>query len=133
MAAKIDMPDTSRAAEEATSEEALEVERAMASDDDREVLKVLRKEVMSVAESVLQNDPEQKHPVWETVRSSGWYEIKRDGLEIETIEKFYGVAEGVLEKRLAGHSSDEVKEFLEESEFSRLLLTLREMFLKHDL
>ncbi len=133
IATELGTPDALQNAAGNDSEDALAVERAMASDDDREVLEILRREVMSVAESLLRNDPEEQHPVWETLRSSGWYLIKRRPLEIGPIEQFYVVADGVLEKRIAGHSSDEVKDFLEESEFSRLLLSLREMFLKHDL
>ncbi len=118
---------------EADDGEASGLERAVAADDDRAALEILRREVMSVAEAVLQNDPPQEYPVWESLGLTGWLNRKRDELGLEPVERFYRVAEGVLERRLAGHSADEVKAYIESSRFSSLLLELREMFMKHQL
>jgi len=51
---------------------ALEVERAIAANDDEEVLRILHREVMSVAEHVLKGDVDQEFPVWLALESSNW-------------------------------------------------------------
>jgi hypothetical protein len=131
VAARLEVPQDEPASE--TGAEASEIEQAVAADDDRAALEILRREVMSVAEAVLQNDPPQEYPVWESLGLTGWLNRKRDELGLEPVERFYRVAEGVLEMRLAGHSADEVKEFIDRSRFSSLLLELRELFMKHQL
>jgi hypothetical protein len=110
-----------------------QVRRAIDGNQDREALGVLRREVMSVAELVLQNDPADEFPVWEALGASGWLDRKRDELGLEPIERFYTISQTVLDKRIEGHSADEIKAFIDESAFSALLLEIRETFLKHEL
>jgi hypothetical protein len=117
----------------ATSELAIDAERAMAIEDDHEVLRILRREVMSLAEDVVRGRTDSLRPVWRTLRSSGWYDIKKDQLGIEAIERFYEVADEASEKAAAGGDTRAVKAILEAAGFSKLLLSLREMFLKYEL
>ena len=115
------------------SEEALEAERAMVAKDDVEVLRVLHREVMSVAEAVYQRDVDRTHPVWETLISRGWYDLKKADMELAPMEHFYSVAEEARKRQRAGADLDELKAYLEEAEFTKLLLELREMFMRHHL
>ena len=115
------------------SEEALEAERAMVAKDDTEVLRVLHREVMSVAEAVYQRDVDRTHPVWETLISRGWYDLKKIDMELAPLEYFYSVAEEARKRQRAGADLDELKTYLEEVEFTKLLLELREMFMRHHL
>ena len=112
---------------------AIEAEKAMASDDDGEVLRVLRGEIMSAAEGVYQGAPIQSFPVWETLRSSGWYDIKKADLALAPVELFYSIAGEASEKQRSGADARDLKAFLEDWGFSKLLLSLREMFMRHNL
>jgi hypothetical protein len=111
--------------------ELAEVGRALADRDDLEVLRVIRNEVMAVAEGVLQNDHDRATLVWEEVCTAGWYERKKTDLEIVTLEEFYSVVDAVRETHRSGGGLESIKAHLQVSEFSKLLLALREMFLKH--
>jgi hypothetical protein len=112
---------------------ALEAERAMASEDDEEVLRVLHREIMSVAEHVLKGDFDGEIPVWQTLKSSGWYDIKQTTLAISPVEQFYSIAEEVCAKNLEGIDKDEIKSFVSESKVGKLLLSLGEMFKRQEL
>ena len=118
---------------EGLDEGALEVERAMVSDDDEEVLRVLHREIMTVAEHVLKGDFDQEVPVWQTLKASGWYDLKQTTLAISPVELFYSIAEEVCAKNLAGIPKDEIKAFVSESEVGKLLLLLGEMFKRQEL
>jgi hypothetical protein len=111
----------------------LEAERAMAIEDDDEVLRVLHREIMSVAEHVLKGDFDQEFPVWQTLKSSGWYDIKQTTRAISLVEDFYSVAEEACTKSREGASKDEIKTFVSESEVGKLLLSLGEMFKRQEL
>jgi hypothetical protein len=112
---------------------ALEAERAMAGEDDEEVLRVLHREIMSVAEHVLKGDFDGEFPVWQTLKSSGWYDIKQTTLAISPVEQFYSIAEEVCAKNLEGIAQDEIKSFVRESEVGKFLLKLGEMFKRQEL
>ena len=116
-----------------SSEEVVEVERAMASGDHVEVLRVLHHEVISVAEAVYQRDVDRTYPVWETLRASGWYDRKKADMALAPLELFYAAAEEARDRQRSGADLDELKAYLVESEFSNLLLSLREMFMRHQL
>jgi len=112
---------------------AVEAERAMASDDDDEVLRVLHREIMEIAEHVLKADVDQEFRVWKTLKESGWFDIKQTTLAISQIEDFYSIADTVRTMNREGASKDEIKAFLKESEASKMLLSLGEMFKRQDL
>ena len=126
---KIEAPET-QATEDVS---ALEAERAVASDDDGEVLRILHREIMAVAEHVIKGDVDQEFLVWQTVKASGWYDIKISTLGLSSIELFYSVAEEVRTKHRAGDPKKEIKAFVKDSEVSKLLLSLGETFKRHNL
>jgi hypothetical protein len=114
-------------------ESALEAERAMATDDDEQVLRVLHREIMSVAEHVLKGDFDQECPVWQTLKASGWYDIKSGPMALGPIEQFFSIAEEVCAKNLEGISRDEIKAFVKDAQVGKLLLSLGEMFKRQEL
>ncbi len=107
---------------------ALEAERAIAANDDDEVLRVLHREIMSVAEHLLKGDVDQEFPVWQTLETSGWYESKSGSLGLAPVEQLYSIAEVVRTKNREGVANDEIKSFVTESKVGKLLLSLSEMF-----
>jgi len=111
----------------------IEVELAMAEDDDRGVLRVLHREVMAVAESAFRKILDVGHPVWDTVRSSGWYDMKKADLALAPLELFYTVVAVAADVQRSGAGFEAVKASLDEAQFSKLLLSLREMFLRQSL
>jgi len=118
---------------EADSLELAEAQRAMADDDDIEVLRVIRGEVMVMAEGVLQNDLQREGLVWNAVRAAGWYDRKRDELDIGTLEVFFTVVEAIRETHRTGGGLEAIKAQLQVVGFSQILLALRDTFLKHGL
>lgn len=111
----------------------VEVEVAMAEDDDRKVLRVLHREVTGIAEGALRKMLDIEHPVWDTVRSSGWYDMKKADLALAPLELFYVVVARAAEVQRSGAGFEAVKATLAEAGFSRLLLSLREMFMRQSL
>ena len=111
----------------------IDAELAMAEDDDRGVLRVLHGEVTAIAESAFRKVLDIGHPVWDVVRSSGWYDMKKADLALAPLELFYTVVARATEVQRSGAGFEAVKASLEDSEFSKLLLSLREMFLRQSL
>ena len=109
----------------------IEAELAMAEDDDRGVLRVLHLEVTGIAESAFRKILDVGHPVWDTVRSSGWYDMKKADLALAPLELFYTVVARAADVQRSGAGFEAVKASLDNSEFSKLLLSLREMFMRH--
>lgn len=112
---------------------AVEAELAMAEDNDQSVLRVLHLEVTAIAESAFRKVLDVEHPVWDTVRASGWYDMKKADLALAPLELFYTVVARAAEVQRSGAGMEAVKAVLDEAEFSKLLLALREMFLRQSL
>jgi hypothetical protein len=111
----------------------IQAELAMAEDDDRQVLRVLHREVTGIAEGAFRKMLDIGHPVWDTVRSSGWYDMKKSDLALAPLELFYAVVARAAEVQRSGAGFEAVKATLVEAEFSKLLLSLREMFMRQSL
>ena len=86
-----------------------DVAQAMDDDDDVEVLRVIRGEVMVVAEGVLNNDLQVETSVWDEVQSTGWFDGKKTDLGIEPLEEFYSVVDAVRETRRSGGGLEAIK------------------------
>jgi hypothetical protein len=124
-----------RAAETAAAENdlALEAVQAMADDDHAEVLRILHREVMAIAEHVLKGDVDQEFSVWQTITVSGWYDIKKSTLALTPVERFFSVAEEIRTRHRAGESEEDIGAFINESEVTKLLLSLGETFKRQNL
>jgi hypothetical protein len=108
----------------------LDAERAMAADDDRQVLGVIHREVTALADAAFRQQFDAKHPVWDAVRSSGWYDLKKADLALAPLELFYGVVAKAAASQQSGADPSEVKTALHDAGFTKLLLSLREMFVR---
>jgi hypothetical protein len=111
-------------------EEAEGLELALRSDDDAVILKALHVEVTEIADGMLRREPKQGHPVWEGVHRRGWFASHRDEFELGPLEAFYRLADDFLEAYSTGAKSSDLKAMLAEASFSKMLLEMREMFLK---
>ena len=126
--------DTSASSDQVSgAEEVLAAERAIVSEDHVEVLRILHREVMSIAEAVYQRDLERTHPVWEMLTTDGWYDLKKADMALSPLELFFAIAEEARNRQRSGADLDELKAYLEEAEFTKLLLSLREMFMRNQL
>jgi hypothetical protein len=110
---------------------AVEAERAMAAENDREVLGLLHREVTAVADAAFRSQVDRPHPVWEAVRSSGWYDLKKADLALAPLELFFTIVGRAADAHRGGAEPDAVKALLHEAGFAKLLLSLREMFMRH--
>ena len=110
-----------------------EVALAITEDDDRKVLRLLHREVTGIAEGAIRKMLDFGHPVWDTVRSSGWYDMKKADLALAPLEVFYTVIARATDVQRSGAGFEAVKATLGEAGFSKLLLSLREMFMRQKL
>lgn len=105
------------------------VERAILDGDHGVVLKALHLEVTTIADGMLRRDPEHGHPVWELVNRVGWMDEHAEAFGLQPLEIFFTLADTYLEAYDEDARASDLKEMLAQASFSKLLLTLREMFL----
>lgn len=111
-------------------EEVEGIERSIRDEDDPAILKALHVEVTEIADGMLRRDPKHGHVVWEKVRGQGWFEAKLEEYELVPLETFYRLSDTFLEAFASGAKSSELKAILADAGFSKMLLAMREMFLK---
>jgi len=106
-----------------------DVQKAMVDDDDAEVLRLLRREIIAAAEAMYRSEPEIAVRGWQEVVRDGWLKRRRDDLALGPLEEFHRLLEEYEERRRsADGSGDVVRTFLGERQFPKLLLSLRETF-----
>ena len=110
---------------------AADMENALAEGEERDVLRVLRREVIAVAEAVYRLDEDIDPPGWRRVFSNGWFSERRDDFGLEPLAEFHGLVEEFQVGRAEGLDADDLRAMLSSRRFSRMLLTLREMFLRN--
>jgi hypothetical protein len=110
---------------------AADIENALADGEARDVLRVLRREVIAVAEAVYRLDEEIVPPGWQRVRKNGWLDARNEEFGLEPLAEFHGLVEEYQVGRAEGLDQDQLRGMLSSRKFSRLLLTLREMFLRN--
>ncbi|MCG6950124.1 MAG: hypothetical protein LJE93_14525 [Acidobacteria bacterium] len=112
----------------AGDESSLEVRRAIESQDDGAVLRVLHREIMDLAQGILKGDVDRDSPVWNELEATGWYAEKSEPLGLQPVEQFFVFTDDVRTLREAGESAEEIKAFANQAGVSKLLLELGEMF-----
>jgi hypothetical protein len=110
---------------------AADMENALAEGEERAVLRVLRREVIAVAEAVYRLDEEIMPPGWQRIHENGWFNARKEEFGLEPLADFHGLVEEYQVGRAEGLDHDELRGMLSSRKFSRLLLTLREMFLRN--
>jgi hypothetical protein len=110
---------------------AADMEQVLEEGDDREALRLLRREIIAVAEAVYRLDEEIVTKGWQVVQDAGWFDERKSDLGLEPLEEFHGVVEDFRSSQSQGASEEELRSFLADRDFSKLLLALREVFLRN--
>jgi len=110
---------------------AIEMSAALDDEDDQAVLRILRREIIAVSESVYRLDEDIVYSAWNAVREADWFEDRRAELELGPIEEFYGLIDSFENARAENVDPEQLRSFLSDHDFPKLLLTLREVFLRN--
>ncbi len=106
-----------------------DVQKAMVDDDDAEVLRLLRQEVIAAAEAMYRGEREIAVRGWQEVVRDGWLGRRRADLALDPLEEFHRLLEEYEARRRSSDGGGDVaRAFLGERQFPKLLLTLRETF-----
>jgi hypothetical protein len=97
---------------------------------DLEVLRELRLEIIAAAEAAYNYSEEIETTVWERELESGWFGDKLEAYGLGDLATFYAVLEGYLERRRRGSNREGLRTFLADRELAKLLLRLRELFIR---
>ena len=102
--------------------------QTVASGDSINILRLLFKEVTTLAESLWSSDVPPPQSVWREVRVSPWYEENFSKLGLKPLSDFYEVISHVEEKMESGLAKHELQKMLEDANFAHVLLAMRDMF-----
>jgi hypothetical protein len=111
---------------------AVEISEALAAEDDQAVLRLLRREIIAVSESVYRLDEDIATAAWDAVREAGWFDDRRAEMGLGPIEEFYELIEHFESERAEHVGPERLRTFLSDHDFPKLLLTLRDVFLRND-
>ena len=98
--------------------------------DDAAVLRELRREIIAVAEAAYAHGDRIALTVWTGLWDSGWYSRKMERYGLGEVATFYAVIEQYLERRGKGYDRETMKTFFADRELAKILLRLRELFLR---
>lgn len=94
------------------------------------VLRDLRREIIAAAEAAYAHSDEIVISVWTEAWESGWFSGKIERYGLSDVATFYAVMEQYLRQRQAGCDKAALKTFLADRELAKVLLRLRELFLR---
>jgi hypothetical protein len=109
----------------------LPLDEALEAGQDSGVLIALHREVSDIADRIFRGVNGRQPEVWAAVRQSDWYSRRRRSLGLEPLEEFYTLVDLAYEELHDGTSGTELRDTLADLEFSRLLLSLRDVFVKN--
>jgi len=98
--------------------------------DDIAVLRELRREIIAVAEAAYAHSDRIAMKVWTGLWDSGWFSRKMERYGLGEVATFYAVIEQYLERRSKGYDRETMRTFLADRELAKILLRLRELFLR---
>ncbi len=98
--------------------------------DDIAVLRELRREIIAVAEAAYAHSDRIAMKVWTGLWDSGWFSRKIERYGLGEVATFYAVIEQYLERRSKGYDRETMRTFLADRELAKILLRLRELFLR---
>jgi hypothetical protein len=98
--------------------------------DDVAVLRELRLEIIAVAEAAYAHSDRIAMKVWTGLWDSGWFSRKMERYGLGGVATFYAVTEQYLARRCKGYDRETMRTFLADREFAKILLRLRELFLR---
>jgi hypothetical protein len=121
-------------AEPATRETSATIlQRAMKENDHQTVLREVYREVTGIAEVIWTTNEIPTTAVWDRVSTNPWYEASFSKLELRPLSDFYDLISQVKAKRKSGLSKSDIQRFLNDSNFAKTLLALRDMFQKNQI
>jgi len=109
------------------------VQRAMKEKDDQAVLREIYREVTGIAEVIWTTEEIPTTSTWDRISSNPWYEEAFSRLELRSLSDFYALIAQVRAKRQGGVQKAEIQRFLNDSNFAKTLLALRDMFKKNQI
>ncbi len=98
--------------------------------EDFQVLRDLRSEIISAAEMAYGSSQEISTNVWQSVLDSGWYSARAEAYGLAEVATFHAVVENYQDRLKAGSDQEELRAFLADCELAKLLLRLRELFIR---
>ncbi len=98
--------------------------------DDIAVLRELRREIIAVAEAAYAHSDRIAMKVWTGLWDSGWFSRKIERYGLGEVATFYAVIEQYLERRSKGYDRETMRTFLADRELAKILLRLRDLFLR---
>ncbi len=96
--------------------------------DTKAILRSLYREVTTVAEGLWTSDIPPATAAWNQVCVHPWYEQNISKLGLKPLSDFYEIISKVEDKMNGGIARDQLQDFLKESNFAKVLLSLRDMF-----
>jgi hypothetical protein len=98
--------------------------------DDTETLQTLRHEIVAAADSLFKHDEQVDIGEWRKAKKSGWFKKRSKELDLEPVGAFYETVEEHQKLAAAGATPGELDGFLTRTGLARVLLELRELFLR---
>lgn len=111
-------------------DETFGVERALAESNDGEVIRALHQEVTLLADEAIAGAPRHRAAVWAATGAAGWVEANLGALGLAPVARFHEVVEELRVHSRDGANGSEMRRIREDLEFTRLLLEMREAFLR---
>jgi outer membrane biosynthesis protein TonB len=109
------------------------IEEALEKDDRAYILRALYQEITNTAEGIWSKDVLPMRNVWDKVSTSNWYEQNFSQLGLKPVSDFYEIMSKVDSRMRQGASKSDLQDYLKQSNFARVLLSLRDMFQGHEI
>ena len=107
------------------------IEEALEAGDNRFVLRALYQEITNTAEGIWTKDVLPMRRIWDKVSTSNWYEQNFSPLGLKPVSDFYEIMSKIDSLMRQGASKADLQDHLKQSNFARVLLSLRDMFQGH--
>jgi hypothetical protein len=105
---------------------------ALDVEDDENVLSALYREVTTMADALSSaNLAAMQTSVWERVRDSSWYQRRFASLGLKPVSEFFDLLDGGRRVLANGGSRNELREYLKDHNFPKVVLALRAVFRPH--
>lgn len=109
------------------------IAEALENDDRTFILRALYQEITNTAEGIWTKDVLPMRRVWDKVSTSNWYEQNFSPLGLKPVSDFYEIMSKVDSQMRQGASKSDLQDYLKQSNFARVLLSLRDMFQGHQI
>ncbi len=98
--------------------------------EDFQVLRDLRSEIIGAAEAAYQTSSEISNSVWQSALESGWFSTRAETYGLAEVATFHAILEIYLERLKSGDDNEALRTYLADCELAKLLLRLRDLFIR---